>query len=380
MNQIIKGGIICLLSFLCLQGVKGQNQIEADTDPKSKTFGQVKSPELTKAALDQLENSSLTFDEWSSIFSVRVSKDARPTLGSYSIQKNQIIFKPRFLPDPNIVYLITFSYQRLNEVFGTGLSDIEINKKIQFKSANYLATQITEITPRADSLPANLLGVYLHFNGPMGFENPYSYINLYDEQKRLIKDAFVELPEGLWNENRTRLTLLFHPGRVKRGVGPNVKQGSIFEEGKSFTIQVSNQWTDANGNQLTYPFTKSIVAIGAVRAKMSVESWIVNTTCNDSCRILIKPDHLLDLEMAIRYLQLKDSNNQAIPIKITSRRDGSIELKSSSILPGKTYHMIIDPQLEDVCGNTFLNSFDYKSGTREMKGKEIKLQISTKGQ
>ena len=379
MNQILKGGFICLLSFLSVHWVNAQNQITADIDPNSKNFGQVFSPELTSEVLDQLKSSSFTFDEWSSFFSVRVSADARPTFGSYRVQDNQIVFTPRFLPDPNIQYLMTFSYESLNELIETNTSNSAVSTKIQFNTLNSQATHVIGLTPGKGSIPENLLRVYLRFSGPMGFDNPYSYLKLLDEEKKIIKDAFVELPEGLWNEDRTRLTILFHPGRVKRGVGPNMKQGAIFQEGKSYTLQISNEWPDANGNNLTESFEKSIVAGKAVRSKMKIEDWRIDTLCNEFCRIVIHPDHLVDTEMVLRYFELKDSDSQTIPIEVIPKPDGSIELKSSLILPNENYRLFIDPRLEDVCGNTFLNSFDYESGTRKIEGEKIVLGIDTKG-
>lgn len=378
MNQILKGGFICLLSFLSIHWVNAQNQITADIDPNSKNFGQIFSPELTSEVLDQLKPSSFTFDEWSRFFSVRVSEDARPTFGSYRVQDNQIVFTPRFLPDPNIQYLLTFSYESLSKLIETNTSNSVVSTKIQFNSLNSLATHVIGLTPGKDSIPDNLLRVYLHFSGPMGFENPYSYIKLLDEEERLVEDAFVELPEGLWNEDRTRLTILFHPGRVKRGVGPNMKQGAILQEGKSYALQISKEWPDANGNRLGQSFEKSIVAKESVRSKMKIKDWKVEATCNDSCRVVIYPDHLVDAEMTLRYLELMDSNNLPVAIEVLPRVNGTIELKSSSILPDRKYRLFIDPRLEDVCGNTFLNSFDYESGTRKIEGEKIVLGIDTK--
>ena len=44
----------------------------------------------------------------------------------------------------------------------------------------------------------------------------------------------------------TRFTLLFDPGRIKRGLKPAQRRvGPVLEEGKSYTLVIDRGWTDA---------------------------------------------------------------------------------------------------------------------------------------
>ena len=61
---------------------------------------------------------------------------------------------------------------------------------------------------------------------------------------------FVELEQELWNRDQTRLTLLFDPGRIKRGVKPNVDMGPVLLEGHRYTLVIDRDLKDANGAPL----------------------------------------------------------------------------------------------------------------------------------
>ena len=45
---------------------------------------------------------------------------------------------------------------------------------------------------------------------------------------------FLELDEELWSPDGTRFTLVFDPGRIKRGLKPREEAGPILEAGKSY--------------------------------------------------------------------------------------------------------------------------------------------------
>lgn len=47
---------------------------------------------------------------------------------------------------------------------------------------------------------------------------------------RVVPDAFFSPEDELWNQAQTRLTLLFDPGRIKRGLRPNEELSVSFGE------------------------------------------------------------------------------------------------------------------------------------------------------
>ncbi|MEM7298947.1 MAG: hypothetical protein AAF391_11850 [Bacteroidota bacterium] len=250
MKELLKGGLVCLLSFLSALTLFAQNSFTIQSDPNSDDLGLVTSPRLDKETIQILEESELTFSEWVSFFDIRILGASRSVLGSYSLASDYILFKPRFLPDPNVTYQITFLSSKLEEIVDVKVPFNDIEETISFNTLMDEGTEIIGISPSSSTVPANTLRFYIYFSNPMGFQNPYDFIKLFNGKGEEVIDPFVELPEGLWNENRTRLTVLFHPGRVKRGVEPNLSQGAILLEGKKYSLNISNEWLDANANQI----------------------------------------------------------------------------------------------------------------------------------
>lgn len=360
----LRGGMAFLLSYLFfLQFAIGQSEFIIHNRIDSKKFGQVGSPELSKNTLERLEAANLSFDDWSSFFSIKVKGGSKAVLGSYRVDTNRIVFTPRFLPDVKVIYSITFSSQSLFN--RTGINPeyhLELSEEVSFGIPTHEALGI-QLSPFSKSLPENILRVYLHFTSPMGFQNPYDYIQLMDSANQIIENAFVEIPEGLWNGDRTRLTLLFHPGRVKRNVGPNRKLGPVFKTGGTYQLVVKDDLKDVNGNSLGDDWKMNFTITDPIRTKMSMEEWQLTTSCLDNCQLLLKTDRLVDMEMMERFLRIEDENEAAIPFEIKNEID-QIAIHSDQFKLGISYRLIVNPRLEDLCGNTFLNAFDYRIGER----------------
>ena len=86
--------------------------------------------------------------------------------------------------------------------------------------------RVRQIYPSGADVPANLLRVYVEFSGPMGRDNALKHIRLLDESGSEVIAPFLPVEAELWTADRTRFTLLFDPGRVKRGIKPNLDHGT----------------------------------------------------------------------------------------------------------------------------------------------------------
>lgn len=360
-----KGGMTFLLSYLFfLQFAIGQSGLLVHNHIDSKKFGQVNSPILSENTIEKLKSVDLAFDDWTSFFTIKVKGGNNPVLGTYKIEENRILFIPRFLPDSKVIYSITFSSKSLFERIGTKPEyQYELSEEVRFEIPSVQPLGI-KLLPNSKTLPENILRVYLYFTSPMGFQNPYNYLQLKDSTDQIIEDAFVEIPEGLWNSDRTRLTLLFHPGRVKRKVGPNRKKGPVFRSGGTYQLVVKKDLRDANGNSLLEDWKIHFTITDPIRTKMSIDEWQMTTSCQNNCYLELKTDRLIDSEMMQRFLRIEDENAGAIPFEIKNEIE-QITIHSNQFKIGSSYQLIVNPRLEDLCGNTFLNAFDYPIGQRE---------------
>ena len=383
MKNVVKGGLLYLLSFLCTPDLcQGQgNAFLKYVDPQAKEFGKVLSPSLPDSIADLLLTRKLSFPEWASFYRITVAEQSRSTLGDYRLEEERIAFTPRFLPDPSIRYQVTFNFNALYEVLALAErlpQDSLFSDWINYPAYEDSPGEITGIYPSISVLPENALRMYLYFSTPMGFDNPFDHIALLDQEGMPIKNAFVELPEGLWNEDRTRLTLLFHPGRVKQGVGPNVSEGPVLVEGKLFEVQVSSEWTDGTGYTLASDFTKRFFVTRAQRSKLRKKDWVLESICKDECILRLSTGGIPDLEMVDNMVTIQDKDGESIDFVLYGEASGTFLIRSDSFQKDISLKMIVNPRMEDISGNTFLNAFDAKEGSRVDQGKPIEIPIKMK--
>ena len=85
---------------------------------------------------------------------------------------------------------------------------------------------ITAVYPSANRLPENTLRFYVHFSGEVARGDIYRHFKLVRDDGVEVKEPFLELDEELWSTDGNRLTVLFHPGRVKRELVPREEDGA----------------------------------------------------------------------------------------------------------------------------------------------------------
>ena len=189
---------------------------------------------LPADALSAVRAAALTSDEWAGWLRASVAGSDEdvwnhpPVLGTYSVSNDAIHFSPLFDFDPGRSYRVVFDPSRLparlNGVNGDWRSrSIEVTVREPAPDLRP-ATRVVEVyptcwtTPTADVVPENLLRLYVYFSAPMGFRGGAEYVYLLDGDGHIVEDPFLPLDVALWNGDRTRYTLLFDPGRVKRGI------------------------------------------------------------------------------------------------------------------------------------------------------------------
>ena len=370
----IKGGFTYgLLSFLFSFSTFGQSFFSAQTLPKTANYGTITTRLVPEEIVSLIQSENFSFEQWSSFYNVKTNPGSPAVLGEYKIIGNHLAFSPKFLPDPKIQYIVTFSYPDLARLLPGSISEQAVYSDIvSFEPPETTRPEITSVIPNLEIVPANLLRFYVYFSAPMGIENPYDFITIEDKDGNVLVDPFVIVPEGLWNIDRTRLTLLLHPGRIKQGVGPNMTEGDILRAGNVYTLKINSQWKGASGESLKDSFSRPINASNPLRKAINVNLWALKAEQNQIGILTIVTDHPLDQPLAKRMLFIRNKEGKILPsqveftspedVKVLWRPDGSKELE-----------LHIDPRLEDVCGNTPLYAFDLEEGTRRENLEEIML-------
>lgn len=377
MKRIIKkGGPLCLLYFFLLSSTAlGQSFFTAKTLPNTPGYGTITTRLVPEEIVRLIEKQNFSFKEWSSFFYVQTAPGAPAVLGNYTIADNHLSFKPKFLPDPKIQYLVTFSYPKLNSLLDENIAEVaEFTDVASFEPPEASQPEVISFIPRLEEVPANLLRFYVYFSAPMSLQNPYDYITIIDENGEELEDPFVIIPEGLWNINHTRLTLLLHPGRVKQGVGPNTTLGDVLKAGNSYTLNISREWKGASGEPLKSAFTQTINATNPLERAMNINSWALRAERKNVGVLHVVTDHPLDQPLAKRMIFIRGENGQILPSRVEFDSPEKFRLLWQ-LDDSETLEMLIDPRLEDVCGNTPHYAFDLEGTERTPSREELKLEF-----
>ena len=118
-------------------------------------------------------------------------------------------------------------------------------------------TVVAQVYPTADVVPENQLRLYIHFSAPMGMQRRARLRHLLDDAGARSSDPFLPLDAEFWNDDRTRYTVFFDPGRQKRGIAPIAEMGrSLDGRASRYTLVVDAEWRDGNGLPLKQAFRR----------------------------------------------------------------------------------------------------------------------------
>lgn len=237
---------------------------------------------LPKADLDGLREAVLSDDAWQALLRVTViggadQAEVPAVAGAYRIAGQVLQFAPLFPLDPRVAHRVEFDPARLPspEAGGDRWRASPITLAIGAAVTEAVpATRVVQMFPPAVMLE-NQLRVYLQFSSPMGRRPARDYVRVLDDAGQEVVDALLPLDVSLWNADRTRCTLLFDPGRVKRGILPNAEMGRPLTAGRRYTLVVSREWRDLEDRPLVEEFRRAFRVVPAVLAAIEPQAWRV---------------------------------------------------------------------------------------------------------
>ncbi|MCK5442664.1 MAG: hypothetical protein KAJ23_12310, partial [Maribacter sp.] len=149
------------------------------------------------------------------------------------------------------------------------------------------APEILAIYPSTDTVPENLLKVYLQFSEPMQeVGHVLDFIKVIDKTEGVEKKIFLEMESELWNREHDLLTLWLDPGRIKTDLIPNREQGLPILNGHKYSVHIDNSWRSAKGRQLKRSFNKSLVVTQRDHNKPTIKDWKLTIPNADSRKAL----------------------------------------------------------------------------------------------
>jgi hypothetical protein len=194
----------------------------------------------------------------------------------------------------------------------------------------------------------------------MSFENGLDHIHLLDEAGHATKDPFLLLDVNLWNADRTRYTVLFDPGRIKRGVLPNEQMGRPLVRGRKYTFVVDESWHDGEGQPLAAPFRREYQVGPADERPLEPATWRLDVPASGTRDPLTVSFPIpLDYALLLRTLSIWRDRGD--------RLEGDIRIDGSEtrwvFTPREpwragAYRLMAASILEDVAGNRIGKAFE----------------------
>ena len=263
-----------------------------------------------------------------------------PLSGSISVEGERVTFRPKYPLQAGLRYRAVYGE---TEVFLSIEPDAPAGR-----------AHVERIYPSTDRIPENQLKFYFHFSAPMSRGDAYRRISLFDETGIKIKLPFLELDQELWDQDNRRLTVFLDPGRIKRGLVPNMEEGPPLRSGYEFSLVVDSNWSDAAGHPLETGAVKRFMVIDADYKSPSVDAWKLTPARAGSVKPLyVEFAEPLDRALLDRLIQVVTLSRKLLPGRIKVDRDETRwAFTPDRAWAAGEYLLQVESMIEDLAGNS----------------------------
>jgi hypothetical protein len=312
---------------------------------------------------------------WSSVFRVYSGVgDVPPMTGTYTVEGDTLVFHPRFALVPGVRYRAVFqppgSAKPITATFA------------EKRPVLAATTRVTHVYPSTDVLPSNTLKLYIYFSAPMSRGEAWQHIHLLDDKGQPLKFEFVEISQELWDNSNTRLTVLFDPGRIKRGVQQNIDLGPPIVDGKHYTLVIDRGWQDARGVPLAEDFRKSFRGGPADRTPPDPKTWRVTApAAGSSADLVVDFPKPMDFALLQRMIQVSAGGAGVAGTVSVGRQETEWRFTPKQPWKAGAYKLLVDTGIEDLSGNHIGQPFDldkFQTVTKNIETQTISLPFDVR--
>ena len=318
--------------------------------------------DVTSAQIEALRGIE-SRDAWAQVFRVAVAADQPPMLGDYAVEGRRIRFTPMFPLDPGRQYHVTFAPSGSDPITATvGVA------------ATHTAptTTVADVFPSGGVIPENQLRFYLHFSAPMGMKGGLDYVRLLDDQGKEVTDPFLPLDAEFWNDDRTRYTVFFDPGRQKRGIPVIEAMGRSLTEGKPVTLVVDAEWRDGNGLPLKESFRRTFMVGPPDERPLDHTAWQISApTAGTRTPLTVAFPEPLDHGLLLRALGVQGGDGTPIAGDIiVGRGEVTWSFTPRELWQAGAHNLVALGMLEDLAGNRIGRAFEVDQFDRSDRSPE----------
>lgn len=302
---------------------------------------------------------------WAKVLRVVVepaSASAPAVIGRYSVQRDRIRFEPRFPFAPGVGYRVDFDADELGRLAGVdaGGNATRLTHRFMMPAATPArTTRVVAVHPAVERVPSNMLRWYVEFSAPMEPGTAHEHVRLLDETGRSVEGAFLGVGEELWDPARRRLTLLFDPGRVKRGVRANIEMGPPLVAGHRYRLVIDAAWRDAAGAALASGFDKQFDVGSPDRTSPDPARWRLTVPRAGTLEpVRVTFGESLDHALAQRMLAVEGPGLRVEGRVVLADGDSVWNFTPLARWRPGGYTLRVDAALEDLAGNSVARLFD----------------------
>ena len=275
-----------------------------------------------------------------------------PVAGSFTSTGAVVRFTPRF------PFADGMNYSLVVDTAGRGPEVWSIVRASQSSASD---AEVLAIYPTAAELPVNLLRIYVHFSAPMSEGRAARAIRVCRaDTGEDLHDVFLPPEPELWDPERRRLTMLLDPGRIKRGLVPNLEAGYPLVEGVAVKVLVDAEFRDAGDRPLQAGVERRYSIGAPLRSRIDMDKWRLTAPQAGSRTALVAEfGRPLDHGLLQHCLRVCDETGTAVPGD-TEVGEEERSWRFTPSLPWREgdYRLVVEPRLEDVAGNSPIRVFD----------------------
>ena len=360
------------------EAVPGAPRIRLATSPSGQRTIDVAG--LAAADLVHLERTALSRDAWQAILRVHVaqadpaSAELPPVLGDYAVHAGALRFTPRFPFDEGQRYEVVFDPSSLPSARGRSapIPSRALRTMVEVPAPDREpSTRVVAVYPTGPEVPENHLRLYIVFSAPMGLGGGSAHVRLLDEDGRPVADPFLPLDVDLWNADRMRYTVLYDPGRVKRGIRPNAELGRPLSVDRRYTLVIDADWRDAAGQPLVAPFRREFRVGPARERALDPAAWRLDLPAGGTRDPLAVRFPLpLDYGLLQRALRVATGGGRPLAgeIRVEQGETRWTFTPRAPWRPGE-YQLVAAATLEDVAGNRIGRPFEVDAAEAQGSGR-----------
>ena len=229
---------------------------------------------------------------------------------------------------------------------------------------------VARVFPSSDTLPSNLMRMYIQFSEPMKTVGNLEKIRLVNQNGQEVTGAIFNNVYELWDEDQKQLTLIFDPARVKTGLQANEDLGRALKVNQSYELILENLET-INHIKIE-PAVKHFYVVPADTVQPNIEKWNIQVP---------KPATLEPLTVSIP--EMADWMSLLHKVRITNEReeniDGTVEIRNAEkewvFVPIKKwqqgkYSIFASARFADPAGNNLNGLFDHDVGSLRFESED----------